>query len=625
MNAAVGKPSQVLEIVPAPARFDPECAVEIADGVWWVGHYLEDDPFQCHVYLIEAGDQSVLVDPGSALTFPNVLNKIEQVTKFSNIRYFICHHQDPDITGALPLIDQIVSRKDAVIVTHWRAEVLLRHYGHGLAFWRVDDHDWMLDVGNRRLRFVFTPYLHFPGAFCTFDEHTGVLLSSDLFGGFTEGFDLFAEDMSYFEAMRPFHEHYMPSREILAHGLARFDGLPITLIAPQHGRIIPERLVRPIIDRLKQLDCGLYLLARQECDIQRLMQLNEVLHGITETMARHRDFSAIAAELLRLSTKLIPATSLEFFALSADNEPGEILHLTAKDHYRGTLELQEPRLANWLGVDRETWDTGVDGKNHLLVDWPKEGPASEPVGHRAVIVPLFAPDSQIATALAVMHLGQEMVHQECIQAVIEQMVVPLQVAVERESVYRMLDLERRHVYERLIRDPLTGLFTRVYMQDTIARMLDLNDRDPSTSIGLLLIDIDHFKEVNDNHGHNAGDMVLKRVAETVLATIRRSDLPVRLGGEEFAVFCPGQSEAAISSVAERVRRQVGDLVFEPPVHKRRVTISIGTAVREKGETVVDVIGRADQALYAAKAAGRNQVASAATATRPAQVLLAAEV
>ena len=67
--------------------------VQIADRIWWVGHVLPDDPFQCHVYLIENGDQSVLVDPGSMLTFKHTLAKIEQIMPFSQIRYFICHHQ----------------------------------------------------------------------------------------------------------------------------------------------------------------------------------------------------------------------------------------------------------------------------------------------------------------------------------------------------------------------------------------------------------------------------------------------------------------------------------------------------------------------------------------------------
>ncbi|MBL8250432.1 MAG: diguanylate cyclase, partial [Candidatus Competibacter sp.] len=130
-------------------RADTDHAVEIADRIWWVGHRLKNDVFQCHVYLIEQGDQSVLLDPGSVLTFRQTLRKIEEVTPFSNIRYFVCHHQDPDITGALPLIDQLIDREDAVLVTHWRAQMLIKHYGIRLPFWLVDANEWKLALPDR--------------------------------------------------------------------------------------------------------------------------------------------------------------------------------------------------------------------------------------------------------------------------------------------------------------------------------------------------------------------------------------------------------------------------------------------------------------------------------------------
>ena len=144
------------------------------------------------------------------------------------IRWFVCHHQDPDIAGCLPELDRRIGRPDAAVVTHWRAPALLKHYGTRSAVLPHRRDRLELDLGGRTLQFVFTPYLHFPGAFTTFDDSTGTLFSSDLFGGFTSETDLFASDISYFEAIRPFHEHYMPSREILAHGLEQLEALPLT-------------------------------------------------------------------------------------------------------------------------------------------------------------------------------------------------------------------------------------------------------------------------------------------------------------------------------------------------------------------------------------------------------------
>jgi hypothetical protein len=211
------------------------------------------------------------------LTFRHTLRKIEEVVPFSHIRYFVCHHADPDIAGALPFIDEMIDRQDAVLITHWRSRMLLKHYDLRLPFWLVDEHDWQLQLADRRLHFVFTPYAHFPGAICTFDTHAGVLFSSDIFGGLTDEFSLFAKDEGYFEAMRPFHEHYMPSREVLGHAMAQIEQHPVRLIAPQHGSIIPEHLVDFMVTKLKMLDCGLYLMAKDSSDIQRLLRLNQTL------------------------------------------------------------------------------------------------------------------------------------------------------------------------------------------------------------------------------------------------------------------------------------------------------------------------------------------------------------
>ncbi len=576
---------------------DPGRPVEIAERVWWVGHYQPGDPFQCHVYLIEHGDQSILFDPGSALTFRHTLRKIEAVTPFSNIRYFVCHHQDPDIAAALPLVDQLVSRDDAVVVTHWRAEALLKHYGLSLPFWLVDRNGWQLDLGGRRLRFIFTPYAHFPGAFCTYDEQTGTLFSSDLFGGFTEGFSLYARDESYFEALRPFHEHYMPSREILDYALTRLQEVPIRRIAPQHGSIIPEHLVAFMMEKVKTLDCGLYLLAGGDSDIHRLSQLNTALRDITRAMILYRDFRDIAAALLDIARRFLPATSLEFYARA---EEGQALHLAPASRYRGALVEPPPEVRAVLGQDRKAWSGRHRGSSQPL---DGDGGGND----HQLLIPLFAPSAGVVESVAIVRLDGELPDDERIDEMAEQMSVPLQVAVEREALYRTLDIERREFFERSIRDPLTGLFTRLYMHEVVGRQMRIHDRDAKAAIGLALFDIDHFKRVNDTWGHNTGDVVLRGVATALRDVVREADLPVRLGGEEFAVFILGESAHNVGTMAERVRRAVEQIRFEGELAGQRITLSAGVACRRSGEDLESLIGRADRVLYQAKNSGRNRV------------------
>ena len=576
-------------------------AVQVADRVWWVGHRQDDDLFQCHVYLIEQGEQSVLLDPGSVLTFRHTLRKIEEIIPFSHIRYFVCHHQDPDITSALPLIDQMIGRDDALLVTHWRTQTLVKHYGLShLPFWLVEAHDWKLPLADRCLEFVFTPYAHFSGAICTFDPASRILFSSDLFGGMTPEFSLVAQDERYFEAIRPFHEHYMPSRDILGYALRAIERYPLRLIAPQHGSIIPERLVRFMIDQLKTLDCGLYLIARGDTDIQRLSQLNQILRDITQTLLVYRDFRDIASGLLDITRRVLPATSLEFYARLDERQ---VLHLAPESRYRGVVAEPPPATARILDLDHRQWDQlNVDNAAEFML-------ARDDDGLSSLLLPLFSPEGTVQ-AVAIIHLAEPATSTHELRQVVGQMSVPLQVAVEREVIYRQLDLERQRSYEQSIRDPLTGLFTRLYMQEVVQRLCDVQDRNPSNGVAVLMLDIDHFKRVNDTYGHNQGDVVLRRVAVEILNVIRGSDIPVRLGGEEFAIFVMGDAVAHADLFAEKLRARVAAIRFEGSMAYRPVTVSIGIAIRQAEETLLDLIQRADAALYDAKNGGRNRVSLA---------------
>ncbi|MBF0620385.1 MAG: diguanylate cyclase [Magnetococcales bacterium] len=586
---------------------DSENAIQLADHVWWVGHYLPGDPFQCHTYLIELGDQSILFDPGSPLTFEHTLRKIKQIIPFEHIRYFVCHHQDPDITAIMPTIDTMISRDDAVLVSHWRTNVLLKHYGLKMPLMCIEKNDWTLKVNDYELSFILTPYLHFPGAFCTYDHQEKILFSSDLFGGFTEGWDLIARDEGYFENLRPFHEHYMPSRDILVHGLVSLEIHPIDLIAPQHGRIIPGNLVKYIFSRLKEIDCGLYLMTRKNTDIQRLSRINTILRDLMETIILHRSFSEIVPALIKLAEPILPVETLEFFS---ESESGEILHLGPTTRYRGKSSSPPATCKAFLGLNRAHWNDKYNKPYLLLNDasefiCPDLGPSksSGPV----LIIPLFSPGARRVHAVAVFHLSEKVKIDLDMEQVLEQISVPLAVVVERESIYRSLDMERQQLYNRSIRDPLTNLYTRFYMQETVRRLFDIHNRDANATIAIALFDIDFFKKVNDTFGHNAGDDVLKDVAEVLLDTTRGSDVPVRLGGEEFAMFIVGNSLEKSVDVCERIRKNVERLTFQGKMDGYQITISAGLAMRKQKEQLTDALERADKLLYYAKNNGRNQV------------------
>jgi diguanylate cyclase (GGDEF)-like protein/PAS domain S-box-containing protein len=148
-------------------------------------------------------------------------------------------------------------------------------------------------------------------------------------------------------------------------------------------------------------------------------------------------------------------------------------------------------------------------------------------------------------------------------------------------------------------DPLTGALNRQYFYD----YYDEN-RQNITSLGIIMVDLDYFKKVNDTYGHGIGDEVLKQVSETIQNSIRNDDTLIRWGGEEFILLINTAKNSQLISIAEHIRRSVSEIVFES---LPSVTTSLGATLLLEGESFKTAIERADQALYSAKANGRNRI------------------
>jgi two-component system cell cycle response regulator len=161
-------------------------------------------------------------------------------------------------------------------------------------------------------------------------------------------------------------------------------------------------------------------------------------------------------------------------------------------------------------------------------------------------------------------------------------------------------------------DPLTGLNNRRFMENHLATMID-NARVRRAPLTLMILDIDHFKQVNDTYGHDCGDEVLKGFADRLRGIIRGGDLLCRLGGEEFVIVMPGVNVQAATRIAERARLAIQEEQFVIDATGRAipVTVSIGLAERGADSDAGSLYRRADQALYRAKAEGRNRVSAEA--------------
>jgi diguanylate cyclase (GGDEF)-like protein len=171
---------------------------------------------------------------------------------------------------------------------------------------------------------------------------------------------------------------------------------------------------------------------------------------------------------------------------------------------------------------------------------------------------------------------------------------------------------RENLFRQSIRDGLTGLYNRRYLDDALL-LEERRCKRSGQSFGLMMIDLDHFKRINDAHGHEAGDGVLKKFADVLRVHTRSGDIACRYGGEEFTVVMPGATLAQSRQRADQLRTAVeSEALLQAGLDLRRISVSVGvSAFPACGDSAEAVLQSADRALYEAKGNGRNRVICAA--------------
>ena len=175
---------------------------------------------------------------------------------------------------------------------------------------------------------------------------------------------------------------------------------------------------------------------------------------------------------------------------------------------------------------------------------------------------------------------------------------------QEDNFHNTYDIEE--LKQLAFRDALTGLPNRRMLDEQLA-IANITSHEMNYDFGIALMDIDHFKNVNDTYGHSMGDNVLKMVAKSLQSGIMRTDIIARWGGDEFICLLRGTDEVSLKRVAERLRMLIQASGIRMNSNEVKVTISIGATLHKAGESIEDMIERADKLLYQSKQDGRNKV------------------
>jgi len=271
-------------------NIDYENQVEIAEGIYWVGFYDVQSGLHCNPYLIIDNEEALVIDGGSRPDFATVMMKILQTGINPNqIKALLYQHYDPDLCGSIPNFEDIIESSSLKIISDESSLMFIRHYSVASLMVSIEDIDYHYKFSSgRTLQFIKTPYSHSSGSFVTFDQKSGVLFTSDIFGSHGTEWELFLKlrpqcidcvnltkcpddrENCPINNILNFHKIIMPSRKALKYALKKILEVPFTAIAPQHGSIISDKKIMRYVFEL--------LLSQKEVGIDRIIEDENTLH-----------------------------------------------------------------------------------------------------------------------------------------------------------------------------------------------------------------------------------------------------------------------------------------------------------------------------------------------------------
>jgi diguanylate cyclase (GGDEF)-like protein len=493
--------------------YDLNEAVPLAEGIYWLGAAEGAHRIHCNPYLLTDGEGGILIDPGSPSDFGEVYRKLTSVLPINELEYIVLLHQDPDVASSTPLFEREGFRGS--IVTHWRTALITDFYETRSPYYYTDEHGNELSFGEgRSLKFIPAPYLHFPGAVMAYDERSETLFSGDLFGAISEQWSLFAGE-DYAEGMKTYHEHYMPSNDILRPVMELLLRTRIAMICPQHGSVIREG-VRSYIEILRDLECG------------------ALLSPLRRDLVTQGGYAMLIDQVIkRLHAAFGRDAVLDCFRGSAFE-----------------LDEQTGKPARYQGEAGELW-------NRLFETIYAYG------GSRwlTLLEPLVRKfEQEYGIGRPGIYLG-ELARQK-------RKTIGLEETRERlEQVNASLRNNLELTREEMTKDPVTGL----YNEDFLVRyLLNIFNEESWKDFTAYFIEIDDMKQLNDTLGEQQGNEIISGVGGLLFRQKREEEYLFRVSGPVFVLVTAEAQREEAERRAEGIRVAVeNDRSF-----LERVTVTI---------------------------------------------------
>lgn len=327
-------------------------------------------------------------------------------------------------------------------------------------------------------------------------------------------------------------------------------------------------------------------------------------HRLSRALAGATGVRNVSDVAVRNAARAVRARMAAFAVANAD---GQTMTITATHGYPLTL-VEHLRIPRGVGVLGSVLQTGLPMRvNDVTTLYGARPRRSRYKTNSFAVVPITS-GHEVLGAMCVTDRADSRAFTQGDVAALRTLAATVALALVRERAFAQAD----SYAQAAAIDPVSGLFNRRYFQARLEEELQRAQRH-ALSVGLLMIDVDDFKSINDRFGHLAGDAVIRDIGEILRRSVRVFDICTRFGGEEFAVVMPGSGREDGVRIAERIRERIEVYrATEPELASLQITASVGVAVSSAGTTARDLINLADQALYQAKRSGKNQVRTSVT-------------